>query len=129
MSSLRFITPNQHGVLDFIVATALIVLPFALGLGGSSPLAVWISVATGVAVVVLSLLTDYRYGLYRLIAFRGHLLVDGLVGLAFALIPTVLGFGGIDAIYYWVNAAGVLAVVSLGLPEEPATAFIARGGA
>ncbi len=50
--SIRFITPNQHGVLDFIVATALIVAPFVLGL---SPLAVWISAATGPAVIVLGL--------------------------------------------------------------------------
>ena len=114
--SIRFITPNQHGVLDFIVATALIVAPFGLGL---SPLAVWISAATGLAVIVLSLLTDYRYGLYRVIPFWGHLLVDGIVGVSFAIIPIVLGFTGLDAAYFWVNAAGVLAVVSLGLTHEP----------
>jgi|APFre7841882630_1041343.scaffolds.fasta_scaffold98377_2 hypothetical protein len=118
--SIRFITPNQHGVIDFVVAAALIVAPFALGLGTSSPLAIWISVATGVVIVVQSLLTDYRFGLVKLIPFRVHLSMDGAVGLAYALIPTTLGFTGIDAMYYWVNAAGVLAVVSLGLTRQPA---------
>ncbi len=118
--SIRFITPNQHGILDFMVAAVLIAGPFVLGLGDSSPLVVWISVVTGFAVIVLSLLTDYRYGLYRLIPFWGHLMVDGIVGLAFVLIPFMLGFEGLDAIFYWVNGLGVLAVVTLGLTREPA---------
>jgi hypothetical protein len=120
--SLRFITPNQHGVIDFAVAALLIVAPFALGLGASSALAVWISVATGLVVVVMSLLTDYRFGVVRILPFWAHLSLDGAVGVAYALIPTVLGFSGIDAIYYWVNAAAVLAVVSLGLTVQPAAA-------
>jgi hypothetical protein len=118
--SIRFITPNQHGIIDFVVAAALIVAPFALGLGASSPLAIWISVATGVVVVAMSLLTDYRYGLLRIVPFWAHLSIDGVVGVAYALIPTIFGFSGIDAIYYWVNAAAVIAVVSLGMTVQPA---------
>lgn len=125
--SLRFITPNQHGVLDFTVATALIGLPFALGLGASSPLAFWLSIVTGVAVVVLSLMTDYRFGLLRVIPFKGHLLVDGIVGIAFLLAPVGLGFTGIDALYYWMNGAGVIAVVSMGLTKKPAAIEAAHG--
>lgn len=52
--SLRFITPNKRGVLDLMVATALIVAAFALGPGASSPLSVWVSVATGAAVLVVA---------------------------------------------------------------------------
>lgn len=119
MGGVRFITPNQHGVLDFIVAAVLIVAPFLLGLGGSSSLAVWLSVATGVAVIMLSLLTDYRYGLLRIIPFKGHLLADALVGLAFVIIPFLAGFEGRDAIFYWVIGVGVLAVVALGRTDQP----------
>jgi len=117
--SVRFITPNQHGVLDFLVAAALMAMPFALGLGASSPLAIWMSVATGVAVVVLSLMTDYRFGLIPVIPFWGHLAVDGIVGAAFVMAPSVLGFTGIDALYYWVNGAAVLVVVALGQTRQP----------
>jgi len=118
--SIRFITPNQHGVIDFAVAAALVVAPFVLGLGASSPWAIWISVATGLVIVVQSLLTDYRFGLARILPFWAHLAMDGAVGVAYALVPVFLGFSGIDAIYYWVNAAAVLTVVSLGLTHQPA---------
>lgn len=129
MGGIRFITPNQHGILDFSVAAVLIVAPFLLGLGGSSSLAVWLSVATGIAVIVLSLLTDYRYGLLRLIPFKGHLLVDALVGLAFVMIPFVVGFEGRDAIFYWVIGVGVLAVVALGRTDQPGHPAVPTGGA
>ena len=106
-------------MLDFVVATSLIVAPFALGLGGSSPLAIWLSVATGVTVVILSLLTDYRFGLLRVVPYWLHLTIDGFVGAAFLAIPLLLGFQGIDALYYWINGAGVAFVVAFGLTRQP----------
>lgn len=126
--SIRFITPNAHGVIDFIVAAGLICLPFILGLGVSSPLAFWISVATGFAILVLGLFTDYRYGLFRIIPFWLHLTIDAIFALAFALVPTVLGFTGIDALYYWLAAAGNIAAVIFGKTEQD-YAPDARGGA
>ncbi|MEP5760454.1 MAG: hypothetical protein ABJ327_14310 [Litoreibacter sp.] len=47
--SLRDITPNQHGILDFMIATTLIIAAFLLGVGQSLAMAVWLSVTTGVA--------------------------------------------------------------------------------
>ncbi len=37
-------------------------MPFILGFGASNPSAVWLSVATGVAALVLTLLTDHETG-------------------------------------------------------------------
>ncbi len=42
-----------------------------------------------------------------------HVAVDRLVGVTFIAAPFVLGFTGIDAIYYWVNGATVLLVTLL----------------
>ena len=110
---LRIISPTLHGVIDYSAAIGLIAAPALLGLGGSSSLAVWISVATGIAVIVASSLTDYRYGLFRTIPFAGHLSIDLMVATAFMAIPFLLDFTGLDAYYYWINAAVVYLVVSL----------------
>ena len=59
-------------------------------------------------------------------SYRFHLAVDLMVGVVFAVAPFVFGFTGIDAIYYWVNAAAVLTVVSLHKPE-PETSISAAG--
>lgn len=113
----RFITKNIHAYLDYPVALSLMTLPFILQLGDSHPLAKWLSIGTGVAALVLTIFTDHMLGVVRVLPYRLHLSVDFLVGVVFAAAPFVLSFSGIDAIYYWANAAAVLTVVSLHKPE------------
>ena len=59
---IRFVTKTIHAYLDYPVAIALIALPFLLGLGGSNPLALWLSVGTGIAALILTVLTDHQTG-------------------------------------------------------------------
>lgn len=115
--SPRFVSKTIHAYLDYPVAVALMALPFILGLGQSNPLALWLSVVTGVAAFVLTLLTDHQFGVLRVLPFNFHLAVDFIVGLAFIAAPLVLGFSGLDAAFYWVNGAAVLVVVGLHKPE------------
>lgn len=120
--SNRFLTPTLHGIVDYLAAASLLTLPFILGLGETEPLAKWLAVGTGAAVVVVSLLTDYRYGAFRVLPFWGHLTIDAAAATVFALAPAVFGFTGLDAWYYWLNAAAVFAVVALSTTEESRTA-------
>ena len=115
---MKFVTKQIHSYLDYPVALALIGLPFLLGLGKSNPLALQISVATGVAALILTLLTDHQTGLIKVIPYKIHLIVDFLVAIVFILAPIVLGFEGIDAIYYWINGAAIFIVVSLHKAEQ-----------
>lgn len=110
---MKFITKKIHAFLDYPVAIALIVFPFLLGLGDSNPLALQLSVATGIAAFILTLLTDHQLGVYRVVSYKIHLIVDFLVAVVFIIAPFIFSFEGIDAYYYWVNGAAVLTVVSL----------------
>lgn len=117
---MRFVTRKIHSILDYPVALALMAGPFVLGIGASNPLALWLSVATGIAALVLTLLTDHETGVIRVIPYWLHVAVDRLVGVVFVAAPFVLGFTGIDAIWYWANAAAVLtATWVLAAPEAP----------
>jgi hypothetical protein len=107
---LRFVTRTVHAYLDYPVALALIGLPFILGLGEANPIAKWLSVATGVAAFVLTLLTEHETGVIRVLPYPFHVAVDRLVGLVFIAAPFAFGFGGLDAIYYWGFGATVLIV-------------------
>lgn len=115
--SARFVTRHIHAYLDYPVAFALMGLPFVLGLGQSNPLALWLSVITGVAALVLTVLTDHHLGIWRVLPYRLHLTVDLIVGITFLLAPFLFGFSGLDAAYYWLNGAAVVAVISLSAPE------------
>ncbi len=115
--SIRFVSKNIHALLDYPVAAMLLAAPFVLGLGDSSPAARWLSVGTGVAALVLTLLTDHKLGVIRVIPYPVHVLVDGLVGITFLVAPFVLDFAGLDAWYYWANGAAVMTVVALNTPS------------
>lgn len=119
---MKFVTKSLHACLDYPVALGLIIMPFVLGLGASHPLAFGLSVATGLAAFVLTLLTDHQFGVFRILPYSLHLAVDGMVGVVFVIAPFVLGFAGLDAVYYWVIGATVLAVVGLHKPEVAAHA-------
>lgn len=114
----RFVTQKIHSMLDYPVAISLIILPFVLGLGESNAPALWLSVGTGVAALILTLLTDHETGVIRILPYKFHLAVDFAVGLVFAVAPFALGLSGLDAWFYWANAAAVLTVVSLSKPAE-----------
>ena len=110
---MKFVTKEIHAYLDYPVALALIGLPFLLGLGESNPLALQLSVATGVAALILTILTDHHLGMVRVIPYKIHLIVDFLVGVVFVIAPFLLSFEGLDAYFYWLNGAAVLFVVSM----------------
>lgn len=115
---LRFVTRTIHAYLDYPVAVALMGLPFLLGLGESNPLALWLSVATGIAALVLTVLTDHHLGLIRVLPYKLHLTVDLIVGITFLAAPFLFGFAGLDSAFYLLNGAAVVAVISLTAPEE-----------
>lgn len=120
--SLRFVTKSMHAYLiDYPVAIVLIAAPFVLKLGQSGPVAMWLSVAVGVAALVLPALTDHPTGLFRIIPYWLHLWVDRAVGVVFVTAPFAFSFAGLDAWYYWILAAAVLLTTSvLNVPEKPA---------
>ncbi len=114
---MKFITKRIHAFLDYPVAIALIILPFLLGLGDSNPLALQLSVATGIAALILTILTNHHLGLIKVVSYKMHLMVDFLVAIVFVIAPFIFSFEGMDAYFYWINGIAVLAVVSLHKPE------------
>jgi hypothetical protein len=120
--SFRFITKSIHAYLiDYPVAIVLMGAPFLLKLGQSGPAAVWLSLVTGVAALMLPALTDHPTGLVPVIPYWLHLWVDRAVGVVFIIAPFAFHFTGLDAWYYWVLAVAVLLTTSvLNAPEVSA---------
>lgn len=110
---MKFVTKKMHAFIDYPVALALIILPFVLGLGETNVIAFYASVITGVAALMLTLITDHQTGVVKLVSYKLHLIVDFTVGLTFILLPFILDFHGLDFVYYLVNGLAVLTVVGL----------------
>ncbi len=107
----QFLSAKYHGVLDYLAAGGLIVFPFLLGLGTDSAIALWLSVAGGAGLIIYSLLTDYAYGIVKIIPFNLHLILDMSAAVAFIAAPFVLGFGTLATAYYLAQAGAVTLVV------------------
>jgi hypothetical protein len=103
--------------------------PFLLKLGQSGPVALWLSVASGVAALLLAVLTDHPTGLIRVIPYWLHLWVDRALGVVFIIVPFAFHFTGLDAWYYWILAAAVLLTTSVFNAPEASAAQRANFGA
>lgn len=114
---LKFLSPTNHGIVDYLAAVTLIIAPFILQLGENNPMVSLISIVTGIAVIIVSLSTRYHYGVFKIIPFGGHLALDLLVATLFMLVPFLFGFEGFDAAYYYMNAAVVYLVVAVTASE------------
>jgi hypothetical protein len=101
----RFITNSIHTFL--IDYTVLIVAPFLLKLSTSSPVALWLSVATRTTTLLL-LLTDRPTGLVRVILWA-----DRALGVVSITASFAFDFTRLDARYYWVLAAAVLLTIAV----------------
>ena len=125
----RFVTKSIHAYLiDYPVAIILLVAPFVLKLGHSGPIAMWLSVITGVAALLLPMLTDHPTGLIRIIPYPIHLWIDRAVGIVFLAAVFMFAFTGVDAWYYGVLGVAVLLTTSVfNAPERSISAHDAIG--
>ncbi|MBX9900385.1 MAG: hypothetical protein K2Y28_06325 [Burkholderiaceae bacterium] len=69
------------------------------------------TIIMGVGLIAYSLLTDYAFGLKKLIPFHIHMMFDSAAFVVFAAAPLVFDFTGIDAQYYYGAALSVLLIV------------------
>ena len=88
---MRLISPTTHGIMDYIMGLLLIASPWAFSFnrGGAET---WVPVVLGIAMLLVSLITDYRYSLMKVISMQNHLIIDLISGLFLAASPWIFGF-------------------------------------
>lgn len=110
---MKILSATIHGYIDYAAALALIIAPFLILPSEAPAIALWFSVAAGVALITYSLITDYSVSARKAIPFKVHLVIDFIAGAAFIAAPFVLGFEGITQLYYFVMGGAVILVVLL----------------
>lgn len=109
----RFLPQQIHGLLDYVVAVTLIVVPLILDFRQQSEFAHWLGVAAGAGLVLYSLATDYSLGVVSAVTIRQHLTLDAAAGILFVVLAFVAGFSAEASIFYGLIGAAVLAVVAV----------------
>jgi hypothetical protein len=88
---MKIISRRAHGILDYVVGIILILAPRILGFdnGGAEAR---VPMILGFAAIIYSLVTRYELGLFKLLPFRLHLMLDVASGILLALSPWLFGF-------------------------------------
>ena len=114
----RIISPGVHGILDYVSAIVLILVPGVLAFDEISPFVYWLSVIAGCVLILYSLMTDYEFSIGMFIPLRIHLVLDFSAGILFILWPFIFDFTGLAMAYYLVMGFGILLVVALTQSDE-----------
>jgi hypothetical protein len=110
MSLVRFLPAWFHAIADYAVGATLIVV--AIAVGGSAG-AVGTGIVVGATVLLVSVLTKYPLGIWKVLPFTVHSAGDYLAAALLLAAPWALNFadgdGGLAA-FYVVAGLAVLAV-------------------
>jgi SPW repeat len=112
---MRVISTKTHGAIDYMTGAALLAAPALLGIS-DEPAASRVLRGAGLAAAAYSLLTDYEFGLVRVIPMPTHLAIDAASDVLLAASPWLFGFGDRGSRYRLphvvVGAAEVLAALT-----------------
>jgi hypothetical protein len=87
-----FLPPTVHGILDYIVGILTAVSPWLFGfvkLGGA---ALFLPLYIGCIEVLLSIFTNYKPGIIRVVPMSTHLVADTLLGFILMVSPFLYEF-------------------------------------
>lgn len=116
------IPPLVHGLLDYLLAALLIAAPFLIGFDEDAATA--LSIAAGVAVLLLGAFTAWTTGIVKSIPPVAHAMLDYAIAALLIALPFLAGFsddGEASAFFVVVGVAGLLLTVATRFtPDRPA---------
>lgn len=88
---MKIISTKLHGILDYVVGSMLVVVPFLVFKDYSSP-EFLVPAILGASTLVYSLMTNYELGAVKKIPMLTHLSLDTLSGIFLAASPWLFDF-------------------------------------
>jgi hypothetical protein len=88
---MRFIHSSVHGVLDYVLVAALVLVSIGVGLSGLAAAIVYLMAA---ALLVMTLITAFRPGALKLLPLPTHSTIELFMGMSLLVFPWIFGFAG-----------------------------------
>lgn len=79
-----------HGVAEYAAAVLFILAPFLFGFDGNVPTAV--SIAVGVVILLVALVTEYPAGVVRNLPLAAHIVLDFVLAIFLIAAPFIFSF-------------------------------------
>lgn len=107
---MKVISPRTHGYFDFLTVAIFLLAPTVLGLSQLPTMLAY--VIAGVHLVV-TLASDFPFGMFKLIPFTIHGWIERLVGPLLIALPFIFGFADEEIARNFYIGVG-LVVIALG---------------
>lgn len=91
---MKFIDSKLHGIIDYLFVVFLLSSPAIFNLTGF--VASYVYILAGIA-FLYSISTDYELGLFSVISFPLHGIIDLILGIIIVVSPWVFGFSDSEA--------------------------------
>jgi hypothetical protein len=103
---VKFVDSKIHGILDYLTVVLLVGIGFS---GLFSPYFSRLTIALGIIHLALTLLTDFKMGVIKLIPLKLHGYIELVVSIVLVPAPFLLGYSDEASakIFTWVFAAVV----------------------
>jgi hypothetical protein len=88
---IKMINSRIHAFADYFTGLTLLMLPWIFNFSYSI-FQEWLPFGCGAILIFYSLLTNYEMSVFKLLAFRTHLMLDFFIGLLLCLSPWLFGF-------------------------------------
>lgn len=108
---MKVVSPRIHGYFDFLTVVIFLLAPTLLGL---SELPAMLAYALAGVHLIVTLASDFPFGIIKIIPFTIHGWIERLVGPSLIALPFILGFADEEAARNFYVAMGLIVIV-LGL--------------
>ncbi|MER2513286.1 MAG: hypothetical protein ABTQ25_12875 [Nitrosomonas ureae] len=105
---MKVISPRMHGYLDFLTVILFLLAP---GLFDLSDLSALLAYSLAVIHLIVTLASDFPFGVVKIIPFTVHGWIERAVGPALIAVPFALGFSGDETARNFYIAAGVAIIL------------------
>jgi hypothetical protein len=96
---MKFISPKIHGIIDYLLVVILLASPAFFGFSGT--LAIF-TYALGVVHLLLTVLTNYPLGVFKVISPTVHASIEVLVGIVLIVLAYTFFNNNADGKLYYV---------------------------
>lgn len=105
---MKVISPRMHGYLDFLTVVLFLLAPTIFGL---SDLPTLLAYSLAVIHLIVTLASDFPFGIVKLIPFTVHGWIERIVGPTLIAVPFILGFSDDETARNFYMAAGVVIIL------------------
>jgi hypothetical protein len=88
---MRFINTRVYGILVYLSGVFIILSPFLFGFADGGP-AQNVTLLTGIIIIAMSVLTNFEFGVLKIIPMYIHLIMAALIGFFLIMSPWLFDF-------------------------------------